>query len=550
MPYNSTDELPDGVKKNLPAHAQSIYMSAFNSALDGTCKDSSDKEACASKVAWSAVKNSYEKGEDGSWNKKSELHELSMYITKAVKDEKTGEMTWSAVASDTDKDYYEQAMSKELFQDFITRANNKDLVPELFRSEYWQGGMPYVSVSHYPDFDGEWSAGETKQLFIDGDKLKAKGIFYDTPLGMSCFEAVRKSVKEDVSEKVRISIAFLDWKHRHDNMVFIRESLSSHCPMCEKSQENVVFLKGQLIHLALTRVPANSRTSIDAEVTKAMAHTQKEDAESIVGTEMAEKLEEKASLIQRSEAIVIKSEDAQTEEVTPTETVVAEVTETAPDAPVVAVIEEAKKPEKEEPKEDDEALEDDEDLDEDGKKKKVNKSTLAEEMRSFMERIEKAVTPVTALESVSYEAHPLDEALNIIKSSYDIIMKSTVSEDEKLMSFQEPMDNLGAVIKASVKDTVSNPTVEAKSSEATKDDIQEIVSRSIQEALQPIVESISLLSQQKSMGQDAYRPSVPTPRSINPSLIARTKVSVKQSETPKIRKLIEATVKGQGLPRL
>jgi cation transport regulator len=33
-PYNKTNELPDSVKDNLPAHAQEIYMEAFNSAWD------------------------------------------------------------------------------------------------------------------------------------------------------------------------------------------------------------------------------------------------------------------------------------------------------------------------------------------------------------------------------------------------------------------------------------------------------------------------------------------------------------------------------------
>ena len=34
MPYEKINELPDGVKDNLPKHAQEIYLSAFNSAWD------------------------------------------------------------------------------------------------------------------------------------------------------------------------------------------------------------------------------------------------------------------------------------------------------------------------------------------------------------------------------------------------------------------------------------------------------------------------------------------------------------------------------------
>ncbi len=66
MPYRSTRELPDSVKDNLPDHAQDIYKEAFNSAWDQYDQD----EETAHKVAWSAVKKTYEKGEDGQWHRK------------------------------------------------------------------------------------------------------------------------------------------------------------------------------------------------------------------------------------------------------------------------------------------------------------------------------------------------------------------------------------------------------------------------------------------------------------------------------------------------
>ncbi len=75
MPYNSRDELPDGVTDNLPKHAQEIYMKAYNSAFD-QYKNPEDREGddsreeVAHKVAWSAVKQKYEKGDDDKWHKK------------------------------------------------------------------------------------------------------------------------------------------------------------------------------------------------------------------------------------------------------------------------------------------------------------------------------------------------------------------------------------------------------------------------------------------------------------------------------------------------
>lgn len=76
MPYNNLSELPDSVKHVLPKHAQEIYKEAFNSAYDQykdpeERRDNADREEVAHRVAWSAVKKAgYEKGDDGSWQKK------------------------------------------------------------------------------------------------------------------------------------------------------------------------------------------------------------------------------------------------------------------------------------------------------------------------------------------------------------------------------------------------------------------------------------------------------------------------------------------------
>lgn len=77
MPYDSRSELPDSVRNVLPEHAQSIYKEAFNSAYDqyedaDDRKGSDDREETAHKVAWSAVKQSYKKGDDDRWHRKEE----------------------------------------------------------------------------------------------------------------------------------------------------------------------------------------------------------------------------------------------------------------------------------------------------------------------------------------------------------------------------------------------------------------------------------------------------------------------------------------------
>ena len=67
MPYQKIDDLPESVTDHLPKHAQEIFLAAFNSA-----NEQYDEEETAFKVAWSAVKRDYEKGDDGNWHKKPE----------------------------------------------------------------------------------------------------------------------------------------------------------------------------------------------------------------------------------------------------------------------------------------------------------------------------------------------------------------------------------------------------------------------------------------------------------------------------------------------
>lgn len=75
MPYTKTSELPASVKNVLPAHAQDIYKEAFNSAYDeygdaSKRRNDTSREEAAHRVAWSAVKNKYHKGQDNKWHQK------------------------------------------------------------------------------------------------------------------------------------------------------------------------------------------------------------------------------------------------------------------------------------------------------------------------------------------------------------------------------------------------------------------------------------------------------------------------------------------------
>jgi cation transport regulator len=75
MPYQTVNELPASVRDNVPKHAQEIYKEAFNHAWDEYADDDKrrgdeSREETAHKVAWSAVKKEYAKGDDGKWHLK------------------------------------------------------------------------------------------------------------------------------------------------------------------------------------------------------------------------------------------------------------------------------------------------------------------------------------------------------------------------------------------------------------------------------------------------------------------------------------------------
>ena len=68
MFYQSLVDLPKGVRDNLPRHGQEIYRVVFNNAWEEYDHD----EERASRVAWAAVKEKYEKNEQtGKWQAKS-----------------------------------------------------------------------------------------------------------------------------------------------------------------------------------------------------------------------------------------------------------------------------------------------------------------------------------------------------------------------------------------------------------------------------------------------------------------------------------------------
>ena len=74
MPYDRNADLPQQVRDNLPGKAQEIYRKAFNNAWDQYAdpedrRGDASREETAHRVAWAAVKESYEK-QGERWVKK------------------------------------------------------------------------------------------------------------------------------------------------------------------------------------------------------------------------------------------------------------------------------------------------------------------------------------------------------------------------------------------------------------------------------------------------------------------------------------------------
>jgi len=301
----------------LPKSAKAIWESVYKEA-----KASGDSQATAARKAWGSVKAAgWRKDKEGNWKKKSDLVEFSMYITKAVTDG-NNVMRWSAVNSDTDYDSYKERMSLDLYKDFAEYiTGKKELKPEfrsLVYSDFWTGGMPYLSISHYPDLNGVAVPGEPTEIFVDGIKLKAKGTLFNNSLGHSVYRSLKEDKNKQPEDKIRISIGFLDLAHKHgDNgKVWVRESIHSLCPQCLEGVGDKVYVQGCLVHLALTRVPVNKRTEMvleeKADMTK--KKTRKEDAESIVGKDEAEKIEMAQKASQQRSDVLIEMSDVTEEE--------------------------------------------------------------------------------------------------------------------------------------------------------------------------------------------------------------------------------------------
>lgn len=397
-------------------------------------------------------------------NIQDSIVEFSMAVTKANIDE-NGAMRWRSVNSDIEKDYYGERMSKELFEDFLKHIKNNESIPDAFRERIceddWCGGMPYLSLAHYKSGKDRVNVpGEPQIIYLDGKALKSKGVLYDSPLGKSVFKSLQKDLVEKREDKVRVSIGFLDLEHKHGDVTFTRKAVEDKCDLCKEGKGDKIYTKGHLVHLALTRVPANPRT--DFEVEKSMT-TKLEDAKSIVEDEdVLKDLELKS---QTEDVLVIKSDKVEEPVVEKTE---APVENTVVSQPVEAVA---------------------------------------------TQKVEPQVASTTPLS----EATPLQKSIAALEATVLELKSRGLTGDEALQQIQSTYEEVGVVIKAEFTPKPSPEQVANQNLEATlRSLLSEMLPAALAQTVAPIQSELSELRALSLVKPPVKREeAVPQPRSLN-----------------------------------
>jgi uncharacterized protein (DUF2164 family) len=349
-------------------------------------------------------------------------------------------------------------------------------------------------------------------------------------------------------------------------MRFTRKSITDSCPLCQKKVGDKEYLSGQLIHLAFTRVPVNTRTEVEVE--KAAMTTKKEDAASIVGEELAEELDQKAKLVGKSEAYVERSDDEEVE--------VQEQEE--------AAVEKAEVVEKVVKSMDDEAtisglpfggaitFEEVDALKDaqaemmkmydnwytlsavignifqnDGCKDK--KKAVLEALSGCKKRLEtKALIVLANLETPpvvelsEIKPHPLDEAISTLKASFDVQVNVQADVQQKLQAVQESFNGLGNTVKSLIEAS-AKPQETVTEVVKSQVDVTEIT-RAFTDAIAPLLGEIKLLNNQLSAKEsvNASRSATPQRRSFVPDMNLMQKSQVEDNS---IRSIARRSV---GLP--
>ena len=508
------------------------------------------------------------------------LTQRHLFINRVAEDPQTGVRRWYSTSSGIKRDLYDERMSKGLFKDFVKRIETREVPPEPFTSRAWSGGLPYVGIAHYLDLGGDGIAGKATRVVVDGTHLKMRGTFEDNVLGNAAYDSIKRDIEKNnpPDERVRVSIAFVDWGHEHERVgQFVRKSLMDRCTFCEQGIGDKIYRKGHLVHLALTRQPAYPEADIQLEV-KSMSR-RKEDAASIVGEELADDLEKK------SETLTARSAD-----IDPNAVVIRQDGED-----VVEEEEDEEKKKKAEEELVEESFGGAKSLDEadaflTSRSKDVplldswaifasvlaniagdeQREAVYRTVSEFQERldvmalralmkvsdmIEKAEDEVAEQEVIAPESdddggtdtveeksttkveeHPLDKVFAVLKDSFDTVMAEALPESERLDALQGPVNDLAVAIKRSVSETEVMVDSDILNSEVVKTAMSQVVA--------PLQAEIAALTAKvASASSDDVKPSPPVRRAIqvNKSTLPNAP-KARVSKFPSLKSIVRRSV--------
>jgi hypothetical protein len=220
--------------------------------------------------------------------------------------------------------------------------------------------------------------------------------------------------------------------------------------------------------------------------------TRKEDAESIVGEELAEELEHEAKLVGKSEAVVERTDDDE-------ELVEVEVSE--PEVEEVSVEGENIETPEEEVAELEVASLPVEDV----APEETEIQALSREVREL----------IGIIKPPEKEPHLFDTVFGELRAQYDEVMEMDLSPDEKLQLLQDPFTELGNVLRSGVSATPARETQEVVPDVVTKAELEA--------SLNPLIEQVSLLVAQLEGGASAntIRTATSQRRSVSPLALKR-----------------------------
>jgi hypothetical protein len=394
-------------------------------------------------------------------------------------------MKWRSVNSDVEEDVFGERMSLELFADFNKHILNNEPVPSTFASgiceDEWCGGMPYMSIAHYKTGSGKVNVpGEVSRVYVDGKALKSTGVLYDTPLGRAIYKSLEKDLTEKSETPVRVSIGFLDLEHSHgDRFTFVREALGEKCPLCKEGIGDKIYKKGHLVHLALTRVPANPRTNLELEQ-KSMT-TKLEDAKSVIEDEEVLKALELKSTTE-NDILVIK----------------------------------AKEPDDEEAEEE-----------ADGEKPAKKKKPFEKAEKSEAENTVVSTVTISTIPSAAYTVTtptPIQKSATALVERIAALKSQGMTGEQALAELQKNFDELGSVVKA---EFTPQPTAQELAKKDLEITLRSLLSEMLPQALAQTVAPLeSQLSELRALSQKTpiKKEELPIQRSLNVNLVQKAAI--------------------------